>query len=179
MVPNVKALILAEGASLDALSGRLTAFNMLEEVAAPRFPAFLPKLAIIILYERAAAGKSLSIYERVSVLSPAGVEILHAETALSLQQRFHRSIHIVAFGLESDGAYRIRVEGFRDAEHTRPFAGLHAERDLVATLRPEPQLPGIQEPTLQREPQRATTRGRRAARRSGLQSSTGDGKRTS
>ncbi len=75
------ATLLAEGVSLDGMTGRLSVFNMLESVLAPTFPAVLAKLVVVNLYE-IDDGRD-RYWERITVVDGEGHELARAVTELS------------------------------------------------------------------------------------------------
>ncbi len=103
------AILMAEGVALDSITQRLTAFNIQDEVAAPKFPAVLTKIAVVILYER--NGDAEAFRERLTLSSPAGGRILTTETQVNAAARSHRSVHFVwGVKLDGPGDYTFEVE---------------------------------------------------------------------
>lgn len=104
------ATLLAEGISLDAVTGRLTAFNMLESVLAPSFPAVLGKLVVVNIYE--VDGAREPRWERVTVTDDAGTQLAQAITEFRGEGMAHRSMSMLqGMRLAKPGPYTVVVEG--------------------------------------------------------------------
>ena len=102
------ATLLAEGISLDAVTGRLTAFNMLESVLAPSFPAVLGKLVVVNVYEVDGAGEPR--WERVTVTDDAGAQLAQAVTEFRGEGMAHRSMSMLqGMRLAKPGVYTVLV----------------------------------------------------------------------
>src|SRR5690349_13049170 len=81
--------VLAQGASVDRFSNRLSIFNLVENIEAPSFPLFLPEAVFVALLkredgERTVSDGILSIYSGESQLGQANV---HIDFASSLYNR--------------------------------------------------------------------------------------------
>ncbi|HEY3411766.1 MAG TPA: hypothetical protein VGM51_01785 [Armatimonadota bacterium] len=125
MAFRLVATVLAEGLSLDQVTGRLTAFNMLESVVAPSFPAVIGKLVVINLYEIEDGVEPH--WERVTVLDPAGNQLSQTVTELSGEGQAHRSMGFFqGLRLGEPGVYRVLVEGAVAAEG--PWSALMRRR---------------------------------------------------
>ncbi len=134
MAFRIVASLLAEGVALDQFTGRLTAFNMLETVFAPSFPAVLGKLAVVNLYE-IEDGRN-SHWERVTVQDEEGVRLGQTTTLLTGKGEAHRSMSFFqGLKLAKPGTYKIVVEGAKRQEG--PWEAL-VHRRLHAVLQPHP-----------------------------------------
>lgn len=104
------ATLLAEAVSLDSMTGRLSAFNMMETVLAPSFPAMLPRIVVVNLYEiEEGAG---SRWERVTVRDDAGEQLAQVVTELAGEGTAHRSMAMIqGMRLARPGVYSVVVEG--------------------------------------------------------------------
>jgi hypothetical protein len=124
---NVAAL-LAEAVSLDAVSGRISAFNMMETVFAPSFPAVLGKLVVVTLYE--VDGSRDPYWERVTVLDDASVQLAQVVTEFRGEGAAHRSMGMLqGMRLARPGVYTVLVEGAKRREGPWEFVNkrlLHA-----------------------------------------------------
>jgi|SRR6185437_6696152 len=49
---KLQLAICAQGVSIDRLTNRLSIFNLLETIEAPRFPVFLPEVVFLVLLRR-------------------------------------------------------------------------------------------------------------------------------
>lgn len=104
------ATLLAEGLSMDAVSGRLSVFNMMESVSAPKFPAFLAKLVVVSLYEEDE--KPAPYWERVTVLDDTGERLAQVITEFAVEGFAHRSMGMFqGLKLAKPGTYTVLVEG--------------------------------------------------------------------
>jgi hypothetical protein len=128
------ATLLAEGLSLDGLTGRLSVFNMLEAVFAPAFPAALSKLVIVNLYE--IEGEREPYWERVQVADSTGQVLAQAVTELVGEGSAHRSMSLFqGIRLAQPGEYVVTVEGSHRREG--PWDPVRRRR-LQALLGPHP-----------------------------------------
>ena len=110
MAYRLVASLLAEGVSLDRITDRMTAFNMLDAVFAPAFPAALAKLAVINIYE--VDGERGPWHERVRVRGVDGGEIAATSAELRGEGLVHRSAHLFqGVPLSRAGIYTIVTEG--------------------------------------------------------------------
>ncbi len=135
---RIVATILAEGVSLDRLTNRLTAFNMLESVMAPSFPAALAKLAVVNIYE--IDGDRVPHVERVSILSPEDDVLAQTSSKLEGEVIAHRTMHLFqGVRLAKPATYRVLVEGARTV--AGPWEKM-AQRWLVAVESPHPLVAG-------------------------------------
>lgn len=109
------ATLLADGVSLDRGTGRLSVFNMLESVLAPSYPALLPKLVVVNVYEiDDGAGP---YWERVTVIDDAGNELAQVVAELRGEGVAHRSMGIIqGMRLAKPGIYTVLVEGAKKRE---------------------------------------------------------------
>ncbi len=128
------ATLLAEGVSLDAMTGRLSAFNMLESVQAPSYPAVLAKLLVVNLYE-VDDGRE-PYWERVTVLDESGAQLAQVVTEFKGEGLAHRSMGMFqGLRLAKAGVYRVLVDGARRRDG--PWQKVN-ERLLHAEVRPHP-----------------------------------------
>jgi hypothetical protein len=51
---NVQFAILAQSVSVDRFTNRLSIFNVLDQIASPHFPVFLPELCFVVMLQRTA-----------------------------------------------------------------------------------------------------------------------------
>ena len=110
------ALLLAEGVSVDAVSGRVTAFNMLDAITVSGFPVRFARVVVDVIYP--VDEKSDQFFERVSLRRPDGSALLSSEIELKLvactpQQQIatHHSIHAIwNVRFDSPGRYLVTVE---------------------------------------------------------------------
>lgn len=138
------ATLLAEGLAIDQITGRLTAFNMLESIFVPRLPAALGKLAVITLYEM--EGDGAGHWQRVTIRGPDGSEIARSETELVGEGELHRSLGIFqGLRFERAGVYRVVVETARTQGGPWQVVG---DRRLHVALRPHPLAEGASAATV-------------------------------
>lgn len=109
MATELVACIVAEGVSVDSMTGRLTAFNMLEVIFTRRLPALLPKLFVVTIYETDGAPEHF--HERVTVVDPSDKVVLSTCSQIAATEHTHRSINALwGMRLERLGRYMVRVE---------------------------------------------------------------------
>ncbi len=131
---RIVATLLAESVSLDRLTDRLTAFNTLESVLAPSFPAVLGKLVVVSVYE--IDGERGRRFERVSIRDAEGAVLAETTVELSGDGLAHRSMHMFqGVKLAQPGTYQVTVEGASARGGPWEIVG---QRRLVALERPHP-----------------------------------------
>jgi hypothetical protein len=110
MAYRIVATLLSESVSLDQITNRFTAFNMLESVLAPSFPAVLGKLAVVTIYE--IDGDRGRRFERISVRDSDSQPIAESAHELKGEGPAHRSTHLFqGLRLQRPGPYQVVVEG--------------------------------------------------------------------
>lgn len=110
MAYRLVASLMAEGVALDRITDRMTAFNMLESVFAPTFPAALAKLAVINVYE--VDGEPGAWFERVTVQDADGAVLAHTTAELRGEGVVHRSAHLFqGVPFHRAGTYAVVTEG--------------------------------------------------------------------
>lgn len=77
---KIEWALLAQAASVDRFSNRLSIFNLVENIEAPSFPLFLPEAVFVVLLKReegepAVSDGTLSIHAGESQLGQANVHI--------------------------------------------------------------------------------------------------------
>jgi hypothetical protein len=134
MAYRLVASLLAEGVALDRITGRMTAFNMLESVLAPAFPAALAKLAVVNVYE--VDGEREERFERVSVQDGDGSILAQTTAELRGEGIVHRSAHLFqGVSFPRPGTYVVVTEGAPSA--SGPWQRVSSRR-LHALERPHP-----------------------------------------
>lgn len=99
-LPNLDSFLVAESCAIDAMSGRLSAFNMIDNLFLPALPALWPKFVAIATYE---LGPDPSAFEdRITVCMPSGVVGNESVHVIETEARkpgepvkIHRSLHVV------------------------------------------------------------------------------------
>ncbi len=91
-MPRLTGILPAEGVTVDAITGRLTVFNLLDFLLAPKVPARAAKLALVTTYEGEAGER---FWERIVIVLPSSDEVrtVSGPTELCMGDFFHRSIH--------------------------------------------------------------------------------------
>lgn len=134
MAYRLVASLMSEGVALDRLTGRMTAFNMLESVFAPAFPAALAKLAVINVYE--VDGEREVRFERVTVQDADGSTLAQTTVELRGEGVVHRSAHLFqGVSLPRQGTYAVVTEGASSA--SGPWHRVSSRR-LHAVEQPHP-----------------------------------------
>ncbi len=148
MAARAAVCVLAEGTSIDQITGRVTAFNMLDSVLSKAVPALLPRLMVTTTYEVDGEAPQKFV-ERVSVIAPNGDEVASSVTEITTSSFAHNSIHALwALRLSEFGAYRVVVSNAPTQDGPWTTA---VERRLMLVDRahplwdangPQPQTPG-------------------------------------
>jgi hypothetical protein len=94
------ALFVAEAVAIDQLTGRLTAFNILENVFAADLPALLHRVTCVASYELGAS--AVQFFERGEFVNPAG-KVLSSTTPI------HVDLAIRASGKTPNAATNIHT----------------------------------------------------------------------
>ena len=79
-MPKVKALICAEGVSVDIATKQLSIFNILEQIGAIQFPVMMGNLCVVGVVEKTAGDKN--VYDGSVILKSNGKDI--AQTAFKV-----------------------------------------------------------------------------------------------
>ncbi len=126
--------LLAEGVSLDRFTGRLSAFNMIDVVFAPSFPAILGKLVVVNLYE--IDGAREPYWERVTISDEDGAVLGQAIAELTGDGEAHNSMGLYqGLKLAKPSVHRVTVEGAPKREG--PWQQVSSRR-FRAALGPHP-----------------------------------------
>jgi len=144
MAERLVAVLLAEGVAIDSISSRVTAFNMLDTVRALRFPAILPRLYVVTIYEsekKPPGDERLTrVWERVSIDGSVIGEVT-SNSALEVGSPSHTSVHLFsAVKLADAGVYRVTVQtatspsGPWTARGDRVFSVVLVHPDEIAQL---------------------------------------------
>ncbi len=139
---QVITLLLAEGISVDVFTGRITPFNLVDTLFAPRFPARVSRLHVLVQYERATADAPARFFEKLELIDPAAKNVLTAPILeVTAATRFHASIHNAwNVVLERPGDYVLRVL------HAESIEGTWVElqkRTIVVDETPHPLAPQL------------------------------------
>lgn len=136
---QVNAVVVCEGISIDALTGRITAFNILDVVYAPRLPALLPRIHVLVSSER-SGDPSPSARERVSLLAEDGTVISRTDAVdVEFTRLFHSSLHSFwSVRFDTAGALSVVVE--HQAPGRDDWTAVF-RRTLVAQVAPHPLMP--------------------------------------
>lgn len=142
---RVITLLLAEGVSVDVFTGRITPFNLLDTVFAPRFPARVARLHVLVQYERESLEPPTHFFEKLELVDSAGRNVLTAPVLeVTVGTRFHSSIHNAwNVVLERAGEYSLRVShaGSEDG----PWTELQ-RRSVIVDEGPHPLQPPVAKP---------------------------------
>lgn len=111
------SLIASEGVSIDQFTGRVTAFNMIDNWMLPSLPARIVRFSVITLYELDKTSERFS--ERARLVAPSGAEVGLSEVEVELPARpaegqmpnSHRSLHVLwGLPLQEVGDYKLVIE---------------------------------------------------------------------
>lgn len=148
-MPRVNAVVACEGISIDALTGRITAFNILDTVYVPRVPAVLPRLHVLVASERvpevpvngAAVTAPTTLKERVTISAPNGRVLSRTEPTeieFTLTLPYHNSLHTFwGMRFDEEGVVTIVVEHQREGGEWLEVS----KRTLLAQLVAHPLMP--------------------------------------
>jgi hypothetical protein len=126
------ATLLAEGVSLDAMSHRLSVFNMMETLFAPSFPAVVGKLVVVNLYE--VEGPRESRWERVTITDDTGGQLAQVVTECRGDGVAHRSMGMLqGLRLAKPGVYTVLVEGAKKQDGPWEFVNKRALHAVLGT----------------------------------------------
>ena len=145
MPSKLAVCVLAEGVALDQITGRITAFNILDAIRSKSVPAMLPKLMVLNTYE--SDGVPDAFVERVTISAPNGAKMAEAFAEITIAGPAHNSIHALwALRFDEFGAYEVSVARAetRDGKW-RTIAG----RRLVLVDLPHPQWAADGQPKIQ------------------------------
>ncbi len=103
------AIFVAEGVALDVWSARLSAFNITDIFRAPTFPAYLYKIAVVVMYE--GDGQPEEFRERATLVAPGGATVIANENVLRIGAPTYHSIHMLwNIQVAAAGSYALRIE---------------------------------------------------------------------
>lgn len=116
------SLLAAEALSIDAFTGRLTAFNILDAVYSASVPAQLARLSVAITYE--LTDEADAFFERVLLLSDKGKIVARSRCKVELDPKvpgrvpfYRRSLHALwSVRLPEFGEYSLVVEQSEDTD---------------------------------------------------------------
>jgi hypothetical protein len=130
---QVATLLLSEGVSVDVFTGRVTPFNLVETLFAPRFPARVTRLHVLVQYERNVDEAADRFVSKMELLDPTGTDIRSAPAQeIALATRFHSSIHNAwNLKLPEAGDYVLRVSRSDSADG--PWTELRRRAVVVET----------------------------------------------
>lgn len=139
------ALVISEAVSVDQLTGRVTAFNILDLVFAQNLPALLHRITALAAYE--LNGENETVYERAQLMSPAG-EVVAGTNPMRIEfghrgagtvPASHTSIHTLwNSALRVQGDYSIVLS--QSATTDGPWEEV-ARRRVVVAMAPHPLAP--------------------------------------
>lgn len=140
---RVSTLLLAEGVSVDVFTGRVTPFNLVETLFAPKFPARVTRLHVLVQYERSLDSAVPHFFEKMELKDPTGVNVLQGPVQeLSMTTRFHSSLQNAwNTVLPMAGDYRLSVS---HAETPDGPWSEQAWRTIVIEEAPHPLAPALE-----------------------------------
>lgn len=107
MPRKLATCVMAEGISVDQITGRVSAFQMYDAIRSKTVPALLPKMMVLLVYE---CERPETFAERVTLTAPNGEVIAESRTRLTTSDRFHNSIHALwAIKLPEFGRFTLTV----------------------------------------------------------------------
>jgi hypothetical protein len=141
------ALVVAEAVSIDQLTGRITAFNMLDLIFAQDLPALLNRVTVVAAYDLSDAREV--VFERAVLLDPDDHEVastdpvkveFNARTAGKPGPISHTTIHTFwNTTVRADGDYSLALQHAAAADG--PWNTEVARRRLVIIKAPHPLAP--------------------------------------
>ncbi len=128
--PRLMWFVGCEGIALDQMTGRVTAFNILDTVLVSELPSLLNRLACAACYEPGDVG--FRGFERVRVVGPSNGQVSLSRAELVVPARgptkVHKSLHVIwALPIREQGTHRILLEHSLDEENWTEQASLVLE----------------------------------------------------
>lgn len=113
-------LLAAEGVAVDVFTGRVSAYNIIDRVFAPTTPARLPRLHLLVQFERAADEQPERAFHKIELLAPGGRDVLNAPVQeLTITDRAQTSVHHawnVHLPIHGDYVLRVSTADSADGE---------------------------------------------------------------
>lgn len=143
---KIVTLLAAEGVAVDVFTGRVSAYNIIDRVFAPSTPARLPRLHLLVQFERGADEQPETVFHKIELLAPTGDDVLQAPLQEStVTDRTHTSVHHAwNVKLPRAGDYVLKLSGAKTAEG--PWAELCA-RVIPVVETPHPLMPAPAAPS--------------------------------
>ncbi len=116
------SFICAEGFSVDTMTGRVTAFNIVDSLLVSALPSMLIRANAIATYELGPEADAFK--ERIRLLSPSNAVLAESASDVALAARgragempsCHRSVHVFwKTTITEPGDHRLVLERFREA----------------------------------------------------------------
>jgi len=109
---EVVSLFASEGISVDVFTGRVSAYNIIETIFAPKFPAKLMRLHVVVQYQRSKDEEAPHFFEKLSLVAPSGDDVLRGPIQeLTVPLRHHTTVH-TSWGVDipQAGDYLLKVQ---------------------------------------------------------------------
>lgn len=137
-MPRLAAVVVSEGIAIDAITGRVTAFNMFSEIAVAHTPARMLRMCVATMYEASEAEYGSAHFERVRLHLGDRLVVEDAEPVrLAFNNRTHHVVHdFRLFNLPGFGAYRLVVELATTVDGPWVEVGFR----LLNVIQPEPRV---------------------------------------
>ena len=130
---EIVTLFASEGVSVDVFTGRVSAYNIIEAIYAPRYPAKLMRVHVVVQYQRSKDELVPHFFEQVAVIAPNGTDVLRGPIQeVTVPERHHTSLHTAwAMDIPEAGDYQLKVRHSQSSEG--PWTEVRNRTILVAT----------------------------------------------
>jgi hypothetical protein len=130
-MPDLEYLLVAESASVDQQTNRLSVFNMIEEFHAQGFPSLVPQLVVITLWSRLPGDEDKDFQQIIRLSLPGGESKEFPRNFTMKNVRLRMFFGFQGAKLAQPGEFRVEVL----------LAGKsRATRVIPVTLNPKPPL---------------------------------------
>lgn len=114
-MPEHVFTIVARGHAVDAQTNTLTAFCILEELAAEGFPVAVPELTVITLWFRRSGDEGVTFMQRTRLMDPSGEEVFRGDLSFRMDKRRHRNfVKVAMVPFKEQGTYTLEILIRRD-----------------------------------------------------------------
>ncbi len=134
---DIVSLFASEGVSVDVFTGRVSAFNIIDTIFSPKFPAKLMRLHVVVQYQCSPSEPTQHFFEKLALIAPDGRELLGGRVQeLTISDRQHTSVHTAwALDIPAPGDYVLQVCTASSAEGPWSVA---RQRRVQVTAGPHP-----------------------------------------
>jgi hypothetical protein len=130
---EIVSLFASEGISVDVFTGRVSAYNIIEGIYAPKYPAKLMRVHLVVQYQRSKDEPVPHFFEQLSIIAPSGTDVLRGPIQeVTVFERHHTTLHTAwAMDIPEAGDYLLKVRHSQSSEG--PWTDVRSRTILVAT----------------------------------------------